>query len=37
MVVIVWSLDLQLHTQSVFITNTVVSSNPAHDEDATLL
>ena len=28
-VVIVWSLDLQLPIQSVFITTNVVSSNPA--------
>ena len=28
-VVIVWSLDLQLPVQSVFITTSVVSSNPA--------
>jgi hypothetical protein len=27
-----WSLDLQLHVQSVPITTKVVSSNPAHDE-----
>ena len=32
LVVIVWSLDLQLHVQSVPITTKVVSSNPVHDE-----
>ena len=32
MVVILWSLDLQLPVQSVPITTTVVSSNPIHGE-----
>jgi hypothetical protein len=31
-VVIVWSLELQIPMQSVPITTNVVSSNPAHDE-----
>jgi hypothetical protein len=31
-VVIVWSLDLQPHVQSVPVTTKVVSSNPVHDE-----
>ena len=30
MVVIIWSLDLQIPMQSVPITTKVVSSNPAH-------
>jgi hypothetical protein len=30
--VIVWKLDLQLHVQSVPITNKVVSLNPVHGE-----
>ena len=32
MIVIFWLLDLQLHMQSVPITNNVVSSNSAHGE-----
>ena len=32
MVLIVWSLDLQLHVQSVPITTRIVSSNPVHGE-----
>jgi hypothetical protein len=31
-IVIFWSLDLQLHMQSVPITNNVVSSNSTHGE-----
>jgi len=32
MVVIIWLLDLQLPVQSVHITTSVVSTNPAHGE-----
>ena len=31
MVMIIWSLDLKLHMQSVSITTNVVSSNPTQD------
>ena len=31
-VVIVWWLDLPLHTQSLLITTIVVSLNPVHDK-----
>jgi hypothetical protein len=32
LVMIIWSLDLQLPVQSMPITTKVVSSNPVHDE-----